>query len=68
MSKGICQRTHMSGNHIYTSEFRTLCRELEKKGCPALHVGREAMKRLGVERAVKKRYHDEYLERKLAQR
>ncbi len=52
-----------SENHMFTSEFRRLSRELERKGVP--RPGDEAMKRLGVERAVKPRYHDEYLEKKM---
>ncbi|MHC4677035.1 MAG: hypothetical protein ACYTBZ_31530 [Planctomycetota bacterium] len=50
-------------DHIYTSEFRTACRELEKKGYP--RPGDEAMKRLGIEKSVKKKFHDYYLDKKL---
>jgi len=50
----------MSDNHIYTNEFRKLSRELSQKGVK--HPGVEAMKKLGVEKSVKKKYHDDYLE------
>lgn len=52
-------------NHIYTGEFRAACRELEKKGIPPARVGEEALKRLGIEKSVKKRYHDYYLDKQL---
>ena len=50
-------------NHIYTQEFRQLSRELSRQGVK--YPGVEALKKMGVEKAVKKRYHDEYLEKKV---
>ena len=52
----------MMDNHIYTNDFRSLSRELSRRG--VRHPGAEAMKRLGVEKSVKKKYHDEYLGQK----
>lgn len=56
----------MSDNHIYTSEFIALSRELSRKGVK--YPGEVALKRMGVEKAVKKRYHDYYLDKKLEKR
>ena len=53
-------------NHIYTEDFRRLSRELSKKGVS--HPGAEAMKLLGVEKSVKKKYHDDYLDEKARKR
>jgi len=53
-------------NHIYTREFLELSRDLSRKG--HTRPGQEAMKLLGPERAVKKRYHDYYLDKKLQKR
>ena len=52
----------MSNNHIYTEDYRKLSRHLSRKG--VRHPGEEAMKRMGVERAVKRKYHDDYLDEK----
>jgi len=53
-------------NHIYTADFRKLSRELSRMGVK--HPGAEALKLMGVEKAVKKKYHDEYLEKKMRKR
>jgi len=53
----------MSDDHIYTSDFKKLSRELSRKGIR--NPGVEAMKRLGIERSVKRKYHDDYLEKKM---
>lgn len=50
--------------NIHTSEFHNLCRELEKKGVNPKRVGHEAMRKLGIEKSIKKRYHDDYLDEK----
>lgn len=52
-------------NHIYTQEFRNLSRELSRRGVE--NPGRAALKKMGVARAVKKRYHDYYLDKKLSE-
>jgi hypothetical protein len=49
---------------IHTLDFHNLCHELEKKGVHPKRVGAEAMKKLGIERSIKKRYHDDYLDEK----
>ena len=53
----------MSDNHIYTEEMRNLARQLSRKGCT--EPGREAIKRLGIERSVKKKFYDYYLDKKM---
>jgi hypothetical protein len=52
-----------NNNHIYTQEFINLSRKLSREGFR--DPGSEAMKRMGIEKAVKKKYHDEYLENKM---
>jgi len=49
-------------NHMFTDDYKKLSRELGRKGHK--YPGEEALKRMGVERAVKKKYHDEYLDKK----
>jgi len=49
-------------NHMFTDDYKKLSRELSRKG--VRHPGAEALKRMGVEKAVKKKYHDDYLDEK----
>jgi len=55
-----------NNNHMMTEDFRKLSQELSRKGVK--YPGVEAMKRMGVEKAVKKKYHDEYLEEQMRKR
>ena len=50
-------------NHMFTEDFKKLSRELSMQG--VRQPGVEAMKRMGIEKAVKKKYHDEYLDKKM---
>lgn len=50
-------------NHIFTNDFRNLSRELSRQG--VRHPGVEAMKKMGTEKAVKKKFHDYYLDKKM---
>jgi len=47
-------------NHMMTEDFKRLSRELGRKGHK--YPGQEALKRMGVEKAVKRKYHDDYLD------
>ena len=47
---------------MFTDDYKKLSRELSRKG--VRHPGAEALKRMGVEKAVKKKYHDDYLDEK----
>ena len=51
-------------NHIFTNDFRKLSRDLSRRG--VRNPGQVAMKKMGVEKAVKKRYHDYYLDKKIS--
>jgi hypothetical protein len=53
-----------SDNHIFTNDFRNLSRKLSRRG--VRNPGQAAMKKIGVEKAVKKRFHDYYLEKKMS--
>lgn len=50
-------------DHIFTDDFKKLSRDLSRRG--VRHPGEEAMKKIGIERSVKKKYHDYYLDKKM---
>ena len=49
-----------NNNHMMTEDFKRYSRELGRKGHK--YPGQEALKRMGVEKAVKRKYHDDYLD------
>ena len=55
-----------NNNHMMTEDFRKLSQELSRRGYR--YPGEEAMKKMGIEKAVKKKYHDEYLEEQMRKR
>ena len=50
-------------NHMLTEDCKRLARELSHRGHK--HPGERAMQLLGEEKAVKRKYHDEYLDLKM---
>lgn len=50
-------------NHIFTNDFRNLSRELGRRG--VRNPGQVALKKMGVEKAVKKKFHDYYLDKQM---
>ena len=58
------KKTLMSDdNHIFTEDFKKLSRKLSSQGVK--YPGEAAMKKMGIEKAVKKKYHDYYLDKKM---
>jgi len=50
-------------NHMFTDDFKRLSRDLSRKG--VRRPGVVALKKMGIEKAVKRKYHDEYLEKQM---
>ena len=48
--------------HMFTEDYKRLSRELGRKGVK--HPGEAALQKMGVERAVKRKFHDDYLDEK----
>ena len=51
-------------NHIFTKDFLNLSRRLSRRG--VRNPGQAAMKKIGVEKSVKKRFHDYYLDKQMS--